>query len=1149
MACLDQNELLAYANDTLAADQRAGIEQHVADCASCRQRLIAVPANPDVPGNRLSSGGSAEAGAEDLGAAATLPSCPPSEPAPPLAHPLLGPGVTVDHFEIVRLVGRGGMGEVYLARDVKLGRKVALKVVRRESLGSQPAIDRFLLEARTTAQFNHPHIVTIHAVGEYKGCPYMALEYVEGQTLRQRMDRGLPDLQEALRIGLSIAEALAEAHKHHVLHRDLKPQNVVQAQDGRLRVLDFGLAKIQTSPGALGALEHSLPAQVPEALAASVPGLRGTPSHMAPEQWREQECSPATDVWALGLLLYELVSGRLPYSLPSTGSPLALGIQVTSPEPVPAVRIAEPGHDDLAGLIAGCLQKDPTKRPTAHQVAADLKRLLGTERVARPTPSNGRRLATVLLSYAGVSFSALQCVDLAVNRYVLSPRLVDLCVYLIFLLLPTTLLLGSLPEGKSQGRLRWVKPLGIAANLILAAVILTLGFRGKDLGSATRRVQVSAEDGKTVQRTVVKNEFIKRVAIFFFDNDTGDKDLNWLQLAIPDLLDLDLDQDSFLSTVEGSQFSEQLKKAGLDEYGREPLGLKQAIARDMHLDYFLAGSFTKESDDYVVRYALYKTQRGQGIAEHTVRGPNLLSLVDEITVQLKRDLGVPTHHIETVTDLPVADISSSSMPALRDYVLGANAWWFHGDGQTAKQLLARAAAKDPSFALAYYQSAQVYASGFEMRPAKEALQGAKQNEYRLCERQRFDLNWMLWVYAQAPDRQAAVLQQWTTLYPADTQAWGRFLFYYMNQGRTDDAIAICQKLLLLDPEDDEQQLTLGRLYRDAGDTGQALAVFAAFVAHFPSDARGPAELADLYRDIGEYEKARSFYQKVLAIDPDNLVGLLGECRVDLQLGNFETALLCLQRTLSRNTTVSVRDKVYWALWQYYGYRGMWRKALESSQLGMAERQKNARRPAPVERLWTLTGHLYLGQTGEAQALLTDAENSARPEDGPGIVVVRAWRIYYYVHTGDAASAASLLKETDALVSSYGVGKHRLRLKYLQGELHELTGEYQRALQIYAQLPKVSATWTQAELLAHIGRCHRQLDQGNEAEASLKEGLVLEPSQPLLHYELALVYQQLGRLPEAREHVQAALRVWSDADPEFDTAQKARALAASLSAAK
>lgn len=236
----------------------------------------------------------------------------------------LSAGTLVDDFRVMRLIGRGGMGSVYLARDTRLGRRVALKMVQAELLGSPKAIERFYFEARVTAQFDHPHIVPIHHVGEYRGRPYVALAYVEGQNLLQRSRERRPSAQETMRFGLAIAEALEEAHRHGILHRDLKPSNVVIGSDGRVRVVDFGMAKAVQVPAdaptkdAQGS-EPPARKQTPPSRQerddgdeGPVPG-GGTPAYMAPEQWLEEDCSPATDIWGLGVLLFELCTGRRPY--------------------------------------------------------------------------------------------------------------------------------------------------------------------------------------------------------------------------------------------------------------------------------------------------------------------------------------------------------------------------------------------------------------------------------------------------------------------------------------------------------------------------------------------------------------------------------------------------------------------------------------------------------------------------------------------------------------------------------------------------------------------------------------------------------------------------------------------------------------------
>jgi eukaryotic-like serine/threonine-protein kinase len=301
------------------------------------------------------------------------PPVPESEPRDPTRVPTsplpsLARGTLIDHYRVVRLVGRGGMGEVYLARDTRLGRRVALKVVHRRRIGSSEAIARFLFEARTTARFSHPHIVAIHGVGEHEGQPYLALEYLEGRTLRARLRESRPTLREGARAGLAVAEALAEAHANGVLHRDLKPDNVFLPSDGRIRVVDFGLARVRSQDDGgterwQGASAEYDPEQRPEERAA----VYGTPSYMAPELWFGHNATGAADVWALGMILHELFTDQHPYRKRGEGPPRAA--EVCSPRPVPLAAELALVPEPLRELVRGCLDKKPERRPSAAEVA------------------------------------------------------------------------------------------------------------------------------------------------------------------------------------------------------------------------------------------------------------------------------------------------------------------------------------------------------------------------------------------------------------------------------------------------------------------------------------------------------------------------------------------------------------------------------------------------------------------------------------------------------------------------------------------------------------------------------------------------------------------------------------------------------------
>jgi WD40 repeat protein/serine/threonine protein kinase len=315
---------------------------------------------------------------------------PPDTTTPELGSLLFAGKVVDDHFKVIRLIGKGGMSEVYLARDLKLGRKVALKVVHPEGLGSPEALERFVFEARTTALFNHPHIVTIYAVGEDKGRPYVALEYLEGQSLRQRLDEDRLSLGETLRIALAVAEALREAHRAGILHRDLKPENIIIPPDGRLRVLDFGLAKalagselertvaLQSGPTIPEGDATTDTLRVSDGYKTKAAGLRGTPAYMAPEQWRDDVTGQSTDLWAFGIVLHEMLAGRRPYTVTSIA---AMAQKATSPEPVPLSLPADTPRP-LCALLERCLEKDPRARPLAADAVACLEDLLHESRRA-----------------------------------------------------------------------------------------------------------------------------------------------------------------------------------------------------------------------------------------------------------------------------------------------------------------------------------------------------------------------------------------------------------------------------------------------------------------------------------------------------------------------------------------------------------------------------------------------------------------------------------------------------------------------------------------------------------------------------------------------------------------------------------------------
>ncbi len=269
----------------------------------------------------------------------------------------VAPGTTLGSYRIERLLGRGGMGAVFLAFDTTLHRQVALKVMDGTADGEMSRT-RVLREARNAAALNHPNICTIYEVGEARGAPFIAMEYVEGHSLGDRLDEAALSLDEAVRYGVQAADALAYAHDHGVVHRDFKVANAIITTAGCLKVVDFGLAR---RGDAMIASATTMPSLVPAGAAA------GTPYAMAPEQVRADPTDARTDIWALGVLLYEMVAGAKPFVGP-TSPELFSSILRDAPRPLPAT---VPG--DMRVLIERCLEKQPERR---YQRAAEVRAAL-----------------------------------------------------------------------------------------------------------------------------------------------------------------------------------------------------------------------------------------------------------------------------------------------------------------------------------------------------------------------------------------------------------------------------------------------------------------------------------------------------------------------------------------------------------------------------------------------------------------------------------------------------------------------------------------------------------------------------------------------------------------------------------------------------
>jgi TolB-like protein len=277
-------------------------------------------------------------------------------------------GETVSHYRILGKLGGGGMGVVYEAEDVRLGRRVALKFIPDNLVGDPKSLERFEREARAASQLNHPNICTIHAIEDNNGHPFIVMEKLEGQSVKQMIHGKPMDIDEVLDIGVQVADALAASHAKGIIHRDIKPANIFLTTIGQAKVLDFGLAKLTTE----AKLATSTDTGIEDSLTA-VGVIPGTAVYMAPEQARSEALDPRSDLFSFGVVLYEMSTGKKPFSGTNIVTTLDAVLH-QKPTPPSSLNPAIPA--ELENIIGRAMEKDKAKRyQTAAEMKADLQHL------------------------------------------------------------------------------------------------------------------------------------------------------------------------------------------------------------------------------------------------------------------------------------------------------------------------------------------------------------------------------------------------------------------------------------------------------------------------------------------------------------------------------------------------------------------------------------------------------------------------------------------------------------------------------------------------------------------------------------------------------------------------------------------------------
>jgi serine/threonine protein kinase/tetratricopeptide (TPR) repeat protein len=1017
-------------------------------------------------------------------------------------------------YEIIEELGRGGMGIVYKARDTKLVRTVALKFLPPEWSYDVQAKERFIREARAAAALDHPHICAVHEIDEAEGRMFISMAFVEGESLNRKIERNPLKLEDAVDIGAQVAAGLKEAHL----------KGIMITEEGQAKILDFGLAKVRG--GVMVTREGA---------------TMGTIAYMSPEQARGEDVDHRTDIWSLGVVLYQSLTGRMPF--PGDHDQVVVhSILQEEPKPLRTLRASIPVT--LERIVSRALKKSPDERyQSADEMLVDL--LVVKKELEVGSAEEGlsflrilvkRRVPQILGFYLLGSLGILQLVKWLVNRFLLSPHIPDFSLAALLSFVPTVLLLAYF-HGR-PGRGKWIKAekIGISANVMASAVLLVFLFYGKSLGAATTTVTLKNEEGQTVERVIPKSEFLKSFPVFFFDNKSNDPSRNWLQYAIPFLLNIDLTQDLFVQAQSGYFFYNKMKSAGFPEGVGLPLTLKSKIARELHTKYFVSGSFSIEGEEVFLETSIYETRRASVVTKRDLKGQDIFKLVDETSLTVRRDLGIPEQHIKDTKDLPVAEIATPSVQALKSYIDGANAMIFEKNWDEGLKEIERSVIEDPTFAYAYYDMQSLYVFLNQGQKREQAFKSLMQYLYKLPERVQFLIKSDYYAFKEDAEKRLAVVKMMIELNPDDIAGHQALAIIYSQTNKKEEALAEFHRILELDPEKQDALLWIGSYYKEKGMFKEALEYYERYARRYPDDVTSYTVIGGLYRTLGDFERAKSYYNKALLLEPEKISVLLTLAKIESTLGNYERSEGMYLDVLKISKNPEERMGVYDALASVYETQGQYRKSLEYVHLYLEEGEK-IQPPffSLVNKIEFLDKYVLAGQKDEAFKIIEDFKSQAAP---PFDRMVPLVYFGYYVEIEDPDKAANLLKEVEVSMQSPLFESIRADIIELQGRFHEMKGEYEQAIAAYKKSLESRPTYPDTNVL--IGRTYRKLRDFKKAEEYLKKNLITSPFDPELHYEISLLYIDMKSNAKGEEHLNIALNIWKNADlgiPKVEDAKK------------
>ena len=664
----------------------------------------------------------------------------------------LEPPTTLSHYRIVSKLGAGGMGEVYLAQDTKLNRKVALKILPEEFASMRHRMQRFVQEAKAASALNHPNIITIYEIDKIDSRHFIALEFIDGKTLRRRLRRTEMSIDQVLEVAIQTATALSAAHEAGIIHRDIKPENIMLRHDGIVKVLDFGLAKLtehtETS-------EVDMEAPTSAALITDPGEIVGTTPYMSPEQARGLELDARTDIFSLGVLIYEMVTRRLPFEGKSKMEILASILSERAAPPL--ARYTREATDELERIVEKALAKQREQR---YQSVKDLLNDLRHCKKRLEIDAELERTATdriTVSTWDGVSVAPKTLAAKTTQTH---------------------------PSSSAEYIVNQVK-LHKRGALITLGMLVVAAFAAGSFWyfKSTPAAALTEKD------TIVLADFA---------NTTGDPVFDG---TLKQGLAVQLEQSPFLNIFSDQRVRETLRFMNRSPDERVTKEIAREICQRQGLKAFLAGAISNLGSHYVITLEATNAQTGDTISREQVEAESkeqVIATLGKAATTLRQRLGESLSSVQKY-DVPIHQATTSSLDALKAFSLGVENQ-LKGKYLEAIPFFKRATEMDPNFARAHAAMSSMYYNTRQYDLAAEASRKAYELRDRVGEYERLYINQIYYDNVTGElDKYLDTLELWKRTYPRDSAPHNNLAVKYNELGQFDKAAEEAREAIRLNP--------------------------------------------------------------------------------------------------------------------------------------------------------------------------------------------------------------------------------------------------------------------------------------------------------------------------------------------------------------